>query len=36
MIKCNLPKGVHVTSYKRRRLGKWESVREHCRRYPRR
>lgn len=34
MIICHFPKGVHVVSYKRFRFGKWEFVREHCRRYP--
>ena len=34
MISCRYPKGVHVCAYWRFRLGQWERVREHCRRYP--
>lgn len=36
MILCHYPKAVHVSRYLRFRRGRWEYVREHCRRYPRR
>lgn len=35
MLKCKLPKAVHVRAYWRYRLGHWERVCEHCRSYPR-
>ena len=31
MTSCAYPKGQHVRSYVRFRLGKWENVCEHCR-----
>ena len=31
---CMHPRSVHVRPYPRFRLGKWESVCEHCRSYP--
>ncbi len=31
---CMFPKGVHVRAYVRRRFGRWERVREHCRSFP--
>lgn len=34
MKQCSFPKAVHVIAYVRRRFGKLEYVREHCRSYP--
>jgi len=31
---CQFPRAVHVRAYIRYRLGRWESVCEHCRSYP--
>lgn len=33
-VYCQYPRAVHVISYTRRRFGKTEHVREHCRSYP--
>ena len=33
---CPVHTPVHVNPYYRFRLGRWESVREHCRHLPRR
>lgn len=35
-IACDLTAPVSVIDYRRFRLGKWEHVRSHCRRFPRR
>lgn len=34
MLACRYPMGVHVRRYVRRRFGRLEHVREHCRSYP--
>ncbi|MFT3720390.1 hypothetical protein [Pseudorhodoferax sp.] len=34
MVICSYPRAVHVVAYIRRRFGRLESVREHCRSYP--
>jgi hypothetical protein len=36
MLFCSLETPVLVNAYMRFRLGKWESVRSHCRSLPRR
>lgn len=36
MLMCPIQSPVHVNTYLRRRLGRWERVREHCRSTPRR
>ena len=36
MLMCPIQSPVHVNAYLRRRFGRWERVREHCRSNPRR
>lgn len=35
-MKCPIFRPVHVCKYRRRRFGRWENVREHCRSHPKR